>query len=397
MNNRINYLLLRFEEGKLSKAEVAELLELTDSREPEVADTIAEMINVQVPSVVTENEDWNALLERVVSVDKRGSQRTISLPFIRWAAAAAILMTIGIGFWFYGPESSQDTINPRYANDIAPGGNDAVLTLADGSKISLTDADQGELLNTSGVSIVKAADGQLVYTLDADKKRNDDELKFNTITTPRGGQYQVNLPDGTKVWLNAASVLKFPTTFANLKDRKVELNGEAYFEVAKNKKQPFKVLSTIGDGHRAQEIEVLGTHFNINAYDDEPETKTTLLEGAVKVSNKGNIQAKDDIILSPGQQAVLNNQKLKTHTVDTEEVVAWKNGNFVFANEGIESIMRKISRWYNVEVIYQGKITDNDFVGTVPRFKNVSEALAILELTKTVHFKVDGRRIIVMP
>ncbi|WP_316815634.1 FecR family protein [Pedobacter nyackensis] len=397
MNNRINYLLLRFEEGKLSKAEVAELLELTDRREPEVADTIAEMINIQVPSVVTENEDWNALLERVVSVDKRSSQRIISSSFAKWAAAAAILITIGIGFWFYGSESSQDKINPGYANDIAPGGNDAVLTLADGSKISLTDADQGELLNTSGVNIVKAADGQLVYTLDADKKRNDDELNFNTITTPRGGQYQVNLPDGTKVWLNAASALKFPTTFAKLKDRKVELSGEAYFEVAKNKTQPFKVVSSIGDGQRTQEIEVLGTHFNVNAYNDEPETKTTLLEGVVKVTNRGNVHLKDDVILSPGQQAILGNQKLKTLTVDTEEAVAWKNGNFVFANEGIESIMRKISRWYNVEIIYQGKITDNDFVGTVPRFKNVSEALAILELTKTVHFKVEGRRIVVMP
>jgi transmembrane sensor len=396
MDERINYLLLQFEKGELNKSETAELLEFTDNKETEVVEAIAEMINAQVPLALTEKNDWDALLERVISVDKRRQKRSVTFPLVRWVAAAAVLITVGIGAWFYFSNQGVDRATSQYANDVPPGGNDAVLTLADGSKISLTDADEGELLETSGVRIIKAADGQLVYSIDPAILKNQHTITFNTITTPRGGQYQVNLPDGTKVWLNAASSLKFPTTFTKLKERKVELSGEAYFEVSRNKQQPFKVISTIANSYRAQEIEVLGTHFNISAYDDEPDTKTTLLEGSVNVSGRrGTTSA--SMMLIPGQQAVLSNHQFKIQTADTEEAVAWKNGNFVFANERIESIMRKIARWYNVEVIYQGKITDNDFVGTVPRFKNVSEALTILELTKTVHFKVEGRRITVMP
>lgn len=398
MNKRINYLLQKFDEGKLSKAEMDELLELTDSNKSELGDAIEEMIDSQEPATDMKGNDWSGILQNIVSVDKPRSKKSRLFPLFRWVAAAVILITLGIGSWFYFETSFSDGLNKsRYANDIPPGGNDAILTLADGSKISLTDAGNGELLNTRGVSIVKTDNGQLVYTVDPSSTVKENEVTFNTITTPRGGQYQVNLPDGTKVWLNAATSLKFPTTFKNLKERKVELNGEAYFEVAKNKQQPFKVLSLMSDFGRAQETEVLGTHFNINAYDDEPETKTTLLEGSIRVGLRQNINKKYDVILAPGQQAILSNNNLKTLTVDTEEAIAWKNGNFVFANEGIESIMRKIARWYNVEVVYQGKITDNDFVGTVPRFKNISEALTILELTNTVHFKVEGRRITVMP
>jgi transmembrane sensor len=396
MDERINYLLLQFEKGKLNASEMAELLELTDSKEPEVVAAITEMINVQEPSVVTEKDSWDALLERVISVDKRRPKRSVTFPLIRWIAAAAVLIIVGISAWFYFSKQGADRTRSQYANDIPPGGNDAVLTLADGSKISLTDADEGELLKTSGVHIVKSADGQLVYSIDPATLNDQHTITFNTITTPRGGQYQVNLPDGTKVWLNAASSLKFPTTFTKLKERKVELSGEAYFEVTKHKEQPFKVISTVANSNRAQEIEVLGTHFNINAYDDEPDTKTTLLEGSVSVSARRGTTL-ESMMLIPGQRAVLSNHQFKMQTADTQEAVAWKNGNFVFANERIESIMRKIARWYNVDVVYQGKITDNDFVGTVPRFKNVSEALTILELTKTVHFKVEGRRITVMP
>ncbi|SMC58315.1 FecR family protein [Pedobacter nyackensis] len=398
MKERINYLLSKFEEGKLSKVETAELLELTDSSEPHVADAIAEMINAQVPSSVIEANDWEAVFDNIVSVDRPTSKTGSILSLMSWVAAAVILITLGVGSWFYFNEGAQKSSNElQYANDVPPGGNEAILTLADGSKISLTDVGKGELLNTRGVRIVKTDDGQLVYTVDPTVTVKGTALSYNTITTPRGGQYQVNLPDGTKVWLNAASSIKFPTTFTNLKERKVELSGEAYFEVAKNKQQPFKVLSLANAYDRAQETEVLGTHFNINAYEDEIETKTTLLEGSVRVATPENRNKKYDVILSPGQQAVLSNNAFKISTVDTEEIIAWKNGNFVFANEGIESIMRKIARWYNVEVIYQGKITDNNFVGTVPRFGNISEALTILELTNTVHFKIEGRRVTVMP
>lgn len=397
MKERINYLLGKFEEGGLSKLETAELLELTDSSEPELADAIVEMIHAQIPDTTIAEADWGTVLNRIVAVDKQQSKTWSLFPAMRWLSAAVILITLGIGSWFYFKEEAQLTTGKmKYANDIPPGSNDAVLTLADGSKISLTDADKGELLNGTGIRIVKTADGQLVYTVVQHELEKETEPAFNTITTPRGGQYQVNLPDGTRVWLNAASSLRFPTTFSNLKERKVELTGEAYFEVAKNKKQPFKVLSSTGQ-NRAQETEVLGTHFNINAYDDEAETKTTLLEGSVKVTAMEKDNKKSDIILIPGQQSILSKRSFRTLDVDTEEAVAWKNGNFVFANEDIESIMRKIARWYNVEISYQGKITDNTFVGRVPRFANISEALTILELTNTVHFKIEGRRITVMP
>lgn len=397
MKERINYLLSKFEEGGLSKVETAELLELTNSSEPELADAIVEMIHLQVPDTVIENADWGTVLNRIVAVDKQQAKTWSLFPVMRWLSAAVILITLGVGSWFYFKEETPlPADNIKYANDIPPGSNDAILTLADGSKISLTEADKGELLDVTGVRIVKTADGQLVYTIVQNELLKETKPAFNTVSTPRGGQYQVNLPDGTKVWLNAASSLKFPTTFTNLKERKVELSGEAYFEVAKNKQQPFKVLSSAGQD-RIQEIEVLGTHFNINAYDDETETKTTLLEGSVKAAAIEKADRKSDVILIPGQQAILSKLTFRTLNVDTEEAIAWKNGNFVFANEGIESIMRKIARWYNVEVNYQGKITDNTFVGRVPRFANISEALTILELTNTVHFKIEGRRITVMP
>ncbi|SMD02137.1 FecR domain-containing protein [Pedobacter africanus] len=393
MKESVNYLLLRFEEGTLSGAETEELMGLLERDETEISDAIAAMIAAQSPATV-EPERWAPVLEKILSVDRKAPQRRLLMPLFRWAAAAVILITLSVGGWLYfsgGPDRGSD--KARYANDVPPGGNDAILTLADGSEISLTDAGRGKLLETAGVSIVKLADGQLVYTANAEPE-NTATPTYNTITTPRGGQYQVNLPDGSKVWLNAASSIKFPTSFAQQKERRIELSGEAYFEVAKNKKQPFKVLTSSAEKDRNQEIEVLGTHFNVNAYNDEPETKSTLLEGSVRVS----VPVSGAVVqLVPGQQSVMKNGLLQTVNVDTEEAVAWKNGNFIFAGEGIESIMRKISRWYNVEVVYQGKIQPNNYIGTVSRFSDVSEVLGILELTKAVHFKIEGRRITVMP
>ena len=311
-------------------------------------------------------------------------------PVFRWFAAAMVLITLGLGLYFYpGFREAGKVIYPsQYASRILPGGNKAILTLSDGSEISLTDAENGALTKQSGIKITKTADGQLVY--DASASRSSSEAS-NTITTPRGGQYQVNLPDGTKVWLNAASSLKFPLTFTDQKNRTVELNGEAYFEVAKNKHQPFKVITAVRPDQEGREqiIEVLGTHFNVNAYPDEESIVTTLLEGSIRLNNK--------LTLKPNQQSIFAYDHFYVVPADTEEAVAWKNGYFMFANEDLRSIMRKISRWYNLEIVYQGKTTDNTFIGTVSRFKEVSEVLNILELTRTVHFKIEGRKITVMP
>ena len=210
---------------------------------------------------------------------------------------------------------------------------------------------------------------------------------YNILATPNGGQYQLTLPDGTKVWLNSSSSLHFPTDF-NTGERIVKLSGEAYFEVAKNEKMPFKVMV------KGMEIAVLGTDFNVMAYADENHVATTLLTGAVKVHSSVK-----DVLLKPGQQALLNNsnEDISVSGGDTEGAVAWKNGYFNFSNENIRSVMRKISRWYNVEVEYQGDVTHKVLWGTISRFENISEVLRMLELTGSIHFGMQGRKITVKP
>jgi ferric-dicitrate binding protein FerR (iron transport regulator) len=273
-------------------------------------------------------------------------------------------------------------------NDVGPGTDKAILTLANGKKIILTDATNGTLARQGNVIVSKEKNGVLKYVLSAQAKSNDANVEpgFNTFTTPRGAEYHVILPDGTMVWLNAASSIKFPTTFAG-NERRVELTGEAYFEVAKDKHKPFKVK------FNDQEVEVLGTHFDIMAYADEAEAKTTLLEGSVKIS-RNNIQQ----ILKPGQQAVgaTAAKGLLIQQVNTQEVMAWKNGFFMFRNSGIASIMRQAARWYDVDVVYEDDMAGKEYGGRVSRYKNISELLHNMELTGTIHFKIDGRRVTVM-
>lgn len=322
----------------------------------------------------------------------------------RLLAAASVILVFSAGLYLITqnkPKEKQQTAvhHPSYQTDVLPGANRAVLTLADGSKIIL-DKDKNGFLASQGSSLIKAADGQLIYNL---KQQADNETAgpavLNLISTPKGGQYQLTLSDGTRVWLNAASSLRFPAVFSK-EERSVELNGEAYFEVAENKNIPFRV--TAG----GQMVEVLGTHFNINAYDDESQVKTTLLEGAVKVFGQGS-----EAVIRPGQQTVFNRlaRSMYVQPADMEEAVAWKKGYFQFSNEKIESIMRKISRWYDVDIEYHGDYTKQGFVGTISKFENVSKVLRMLELTGTVQFKIETqpavnnrferteRRIIVMP
>jgi len=303
----------------------------------------------------------------------------------RSLAAAAAIAAIFIGFYFLRSKpvsyNTQLAVKPA---KIVPGGNKAVLTLDNGKSIVLDDAKNGVLASQGQVKIVKASDGKVVY---ADQEQNSSistELTYNTISTPRGGQYQLDLPDGSKVWLNAASSLRYPVHFGN-GDRKVELTGEAYFEVAKDKAHPFKVNT----GNT--EIKVLGTHFNVMAYTDEPASKTTLLEGSVQVS-----QGASQRTIIPGEQAIVGG-KIAVAKVNTSESIEWKNGNFNFSHEKLPAIMRKIARWYDVDLSYEGKITDLNFIGTIPRSTNIPEVLKYLELTGLVHFKIEERRVIVMP
>jgi ferric-dicitrate binding protein FerR (iron transport regulator) len=286
-------------------------------------------------------------------------------------------------------------INERFKNDVAPGSGKAILELADGRRITLDSAANGQLVQQGSTRVIKAADGQLSYEAAAHRSPAAG-IALNTVSTPRGGQYQVILPDGSKVWLNAASSLRFPTAFTG-SERKVELTGEAYFEVADNAAMPFKVkMATVPGKPEGAAIEVLGTHFNVMGYADEDVVKTTLLEGRVKVIPGGAHQSW--AILSPGQQASISPllSQASVHTVDTSEVIAWKNGLLQFREANIQSIMRQVSRWYNVEVVYEGKI-EQQFYGKIPRRVPVSTVLKILESTGWVHFTINGKKITVAP
>ena len=311
------------------------------------------------------------------------------MPRMYWLAAASVVLLLSVGLLILKNSVPAKRIftknihNKKY--EIKPGGNKAILTLADGSTVNLDDSAEGNISQQGLATVNKTGNGKLVYNLKG--KQPAGQALYNIATTPRGGQYQLVLSDGTKVWLNAASSIKFPVAFAG-KERHVELTGEAYFEVAKNKNMPFTIAAKGGV------IEVLGTHFNVSAYADEKHMVTTLLEGAVKLKKDGK-----DALLKPGQQAITADGEsgYKVSDVNTDAAVAWKNGYFVFDNENIQSIMKKVSRWYDVDITYKEGVADQSFGGTVSRFSNVSELLKMLELTGTIHFTTEGRVITAKP
>jgi transmembrane sensor len=270
---------------------------------------------------------------------------------------------------------------------VAPGGNKAILTLANGEKVLLTDARNGVVARQGGVAVAKKSDGQLNYSVDESGLSNEAQL-FNTVETPRGGKYKLTMADGTIAILDAASSIHYPVAF-NGRERRVEITGQVYFEVVHNTDKPFKVSV------KGQIVEDLGTKFNINAYDDEPVIRTTLIEGSI-----GLTRASRTVILKPGQQAVntTNNPDTKIIAADMEEAVAWKNDYFLFNNEPIESVMRKISRWYDVDIHYpNGQKLEESYLGGLTRYSNVSEVLKMLEITGDVRFEVKNKTIRVFP
>jgi ferric-dicitrate binding protein FerR (iron transport regulator) len=312
-----------------------------------------------------------------------------------WLGAAAVLFILlgaGVIFLIFKKKGGQHIAalpsqEQRYRNDVAPGGNKAILTLGNGSTIVLDSAQNGLLTRQGNSKVMKLANGELAYTSVAS---GNVEVLYNTVSTPRGGQYKLRLPDGSLIWLNAASSIRYPTSFTG-NERRVEISGEAYFEIAGNAARPFKVkiISASGDGG---EVDVLGTHFNINAYNDETVIKTTLLNGSVRVT-----VGKATSLLKPGEQAQVgpsNGLKL-IKEADPDEAVAWMNGVFKFRQATIAPLMRAIARWYDVEVNYEGNIASH-FTITIPRDITVTNVFKILEQTGEVHFKIDGRRVTVM-
>ena len=306
-----------------------------------------------------------------------------------WAAAAAILL-LSSGAWLlfrlHTPPPAVTAQLPQ--RDIAPGGSKAILTLGSGQKIILDSASNGVLAQQGNATVTKLTNGQVAYTVASAPNKTTAAL-FNTMSTPSGGQYRLTLPDGTGVWLNATSSITYPTAFAG-KERLVRITGEAYFEVAKNKKMPF-LVETGG-----MKVYVLGTSFNINAYKDEASVNTTLLDGAVKVSNGSH-----EIFLRPGQQAQADPGsdgpvRLIQH-VDTDHAVAWKNGIFSFESADIKTVMRQLARWYNVDVRFEGAPLQGNFSGEIGRSLTLTQVLNGLSQEK-IHFKIEeGNKIVIQP
>ncbi|GGH05802.1 FecR family protein [Pedobacter zeae] len=330
------------------------------------------------------------ILSRVTSrIQKSAKPKRVRLNDVWPFKAAVILVAFMAGTYIYFKQNSRPQVSSTIAKinkkPIVPGGNNAVLLLADGSQIILNKTSDGQVANQSGVEVIKTKSGELLYRFTGNSTA--EAAAINTVSTPRGGQYHLILVDGTEVWLNASSSVRFPTAFVG-KERKVEVTGEAYFEVAKNKTKPFIVHTNQSD------IQVLGTHFNVNAYADEEYQRTTLLEGSIEIK-QGNKKA----LLKPGQQASLN---LKTAGIkvneiaDLEAVVAWKNGYFQFDRSDLPSVMRQVSRWYDAEVIYNGKIPAKQYSGKIPRNVSVVKLVEMLAYSG-IHCKIENNQITVNP
>ncbi len=349
------------------------------------------------------DEQSKTMLLKVMKDGKRnGSKRSGIMRFnwIRVAAAAGLILIAVAGYLWLGSVDGGKKVaannGPMQANqDVAPGGNKATLSLTNGKVIVLDSTDNGVLTQQGNINIVKVKSGLLTYNrqqVKPDKREAPKQINQNTLRTPRGGQYQLILPDGSKVWLNAASSITFPTAFTG-EERRVEVTGEAYFEVKTDVRHPFIVslpFSIPGGDHA--EVRVLGTDFNINAYPDKQAVKATLVEGAVRIVVKGNSK-----MLKPGQQAAIerNSNSIYLSEANIEEAIAWKNGLFYFNGEDMETIMQKISRWYNVEVTYQHTVPDGHYSGVISRNTNLSEVLEILKLSG-VKFKIQGRQLVVI-
>jgi len=301
--------------------------------------------------------------------------------YSRIAAAAVLTICVSISFYFLNGRKKQD-ITAKNSVEIRPGGHKAILTLGDGKTIALTDAQNGVLVQQAGANIIKTADGQLVYNVAGAAEK---AIEYHTMSIPRGGYYTLTLSDGTKVWLNAESSLRYPNEFVG-NERVVELTGEGYFEVAHRKDQPFKVVT------KQQTVEVLGTHFNVNAYGDEGTIMTSLLEGSVKLSTPGGASK----MLNPGEQASLYaGDVFQVKSGNVEDAIDWTINEFVFNKEKLSSIMNKVARWYDVDVSCPADLGKLTFSGHISRSKNIHQVLDIVKLTEVVNLKIEGRRITV--
>jgi transmembrane sensor len=402
--DRIRFLIEQLDSNQISEDEFSELFALIRENKNEAAlENILRTGLQKEQEAELDTKRLNLMLQKTLQppnnvVDAHLKRKRFG--WIRVAAAAIITLILGSGAYLWLNHSSgHDRItasikSPTIPDDIAPGSNKAVLLLADGSSIVLDSAAKGTLARQGNTEISKTGDGSLLYNAGT----RSSAVLYNTLSTPRGGQYQISLPDGTKVWMNAASSLRYPTAFLG-KQREVELNGEAYFEVAPlihkgGEKIPFIVHVDPSSGKGGMKVEVLGTHFNVMAYNDENSIRTTLLEGSVKV-----IKENEASMLKVGQQAAFIKKENKVNIIsnpDLELAVAWKNGYTSFRSADIKTIMRQVARWYDVDVVYEANIPERTFTGEVPRDARLSELLKIFEAS-SIHFIIEGRVIKLKP
>ncbi|MBB5441358.1 hypothetical protein HDC92_005066 [Pedobacter sp. AK017] len=352
-------LLEKYEQGTCTEEEAALVMHWYETLHPE---------NFDLPESVLEEELDKAWM---VIQSRKQVKRKIKL----WkplAIAGILLVMSGIAWYFYEVQQKYKQEPPKIITDVSPGGNRATLKLASGKVIELDSIGNGIIANEKGITISKGANGQIDYSIE---NSTDIGGGYNTITTPIGGVYQLRLPDGSKVWLNAGSSLTYAPSLNGRGDdkRRVSLAGEAYFEISKDKQHPFIVTT------RDQEVEILGTHFNINSYKEESAIRTTLLEGSVRVHALSGV-AKADKVLRPGEQAVLTSNGIKVMQADTETITAWKDGLFLFKDADVPTIMRQLSRWYNVEVEYNSTVPSNLITGGIERNNNLTTAMKMLEL-----------------
>ncbi|MGN6421255.1 MAG: FecR family protein [Pseudobacter sp.] len=381
---------------KLSAPELRQLKELINDKDnsslvPELLNSVYEQkqeISAEYSSGDAFKEIWEKLHQHPETSPAPVITSSFKRNWWKYASAAAIFIAAGLGIYRFVISNSAQTIAEQpsgsvlSSTEIQPGGNKAMLTLADGSVVALNDAQDGVLATQGGVNVVKLNNGELSYQAD-NKQAN--EVLFNTIATPRGGKYRLTLPDGSKVWLNAESSLRYPTAFTG-KTRGVVLKGEAYFEVTSNAAQPF--LVEVKD----LKVDVLGTRFNIMAYENETITATTLVDGAVRVS-----AASRQLLLKPGQQALQgeHGSMKMVNDADIQQALAWKNDYFQFNADRFDQLMRQIERWYDVSVKFEGAVPERKFGGKISRLSPLNDVLRILELSD-VKFRVEGKTITVI-
>lgn len=397
-NHRLQFLLQALNDNTITKQELDELSALLKDNDTDEA--IAAQMGMSWRNTVFSEESYGEDLYSKITSNPRFIAATppknttvaslFNRNFLKYYAAAAVLVCCFLGVYFYKFQTVSVKNKPNNSilasTEEMPENNQVVLTLANGKKVVLDQASNAYLSKDNNSLVSKTKDGQVVYDLSNLSVDGDTELAYSAISTPVGATYQLVLADGTKVLLNAKSSLRFPVAF-NKKERNVELKGEGYFEVAHDSSRPFTVSA------KDMNVQVLGTHFNVSAYDDDEAVKASLLEGSIKASHK-----KSALLLKPGQQAVLKDKSgtMSKRAFDVEEEMDWKIGYFIFKDQPISEIMKEISRWYNVEVKFQGNVSNEAFGGKYVKSNSLSELLSSLELTGTVKFKVDGRRVTVM-